>query len=1104
MAGHDDEDGVERNDNGSVSVPEGHDYSADNAVNRALDRDAQENNLRRPENPSDHSRSDGLGTKSASAPDDFERKGPLDRGAVNAGEANPSANNPFGYTANERKIADSPPRSKARSWGKRGGISIGIAGIGIAGILSLSSVSLVAPLHFLEILIPGLDTATAALTKSHQALFRVKTKVLGNTKAATGCTVLSIRCKWSSMSKSQVARYNRAGLVFETEPFTILGKEVPERVRLKSASYKGTTYNDPTALMNAIDNNVNGIRVTEGRASSMRYLGMAAGRFVNSVLMRFGIDKQKPGLKGSTSDRINQLLTAAGTSNVGDLVFTDVVDENGKVTGYKLQGDASGKIYTVAERDAAIAKIAKYVKTESRPSMQKLRAVQSSPAFGQLVKAASITGIADVACSINNMIGLTAIAAKINTQVALIKLWQPVFALIQAMKAGESEDAGKEISADDVAAVATILTKVDEQKEIANPNGDGSTIPNPSYNTSALDSPLVGTIADGQVRQTTAETDQLTGGLSVEKMLGAVGGAYVYFNDLLSKNGCKLVQNWIVRGVGIAVGIVAAIGTAGGELAFQVGTIAALMGVMYVIQVGLNTAIHGPDVQASFDNGESEAIGSGAYVAMNGIMGAHAQSAGLEPGSVSEIVDYQSTVAEVNNDYIAIEKEDAKNTPFDIKNQYSLLGAAARTFGSATTYSSSPISLIRGVIALATGRVKDSTSTAYASASLNAERFLRCPDKAQKVVGYNADMDCNPRFIQTPAVTALVQDPEGTAQWMEDNGYVDKDTTTGLPSGGFQVPNTGVEQAGLVAAIAGAASSFVNQFVNTTNYGIGVAVNYGKYLYFCAYRVLPYGEQYTEDGAINSVGDDWLTGKACKTPTTGVTADALNHFKAYSTLLVADMAESDETEMAGGAVGLPGTIGGPLGTCPAGSSVVPEIRQGYWNGSYQAATFCAIDNTSDNSLDGIRDSAVFKANNAILQTNATGKVVVIDKAAQDMVNLVNRYGKTFSTAFSYRSHNLQCIMYYYDHNLSTLPSECSGLTKAQADSIRSQMSGVYEMDGSFYTSKHESGTALDVNDLNWVNTCARDNYDGTGSGYCFNFVSLAIEGDEEHVDWKGN
>ncbi|MGE5309765.1 MAG: hypothetical protein ACM3JF_01635 [Sphaerimonospora mesophila] len=201
--------------------------------------------------------------------------------------------------------------------------------------------------------------------------------------------------------------------------------------------------------------------------------------------------------------------------------------------------------------------------------------------------------------------------------------------------------------------------------------------------------------------------------------------------------------------------------------------------------------------------------------------------------------------------------------------------------------------------------------------------------------------------------------------------------------------------------------------------------------------------------------------------------------------------------------------GSASGTCPDGSEVASDIKQGYWDGSYQDAVFCAVTGTTDSSLSGLRDSKVFSDNNDILQTNTTGKIVVLDEAATDLVSLVAKYkedtGKDLAATFSYRSHNQQCIMYYYTHSLSKLPDACNDPNLARrADSMRKQMSGSYQMPGSFYTSQHESGKAIDIVDLAWIKKCGASNYDGKGNGRCWNYVSAAIPNDDNHIVWRND
>ena len=196
------------------------------------------------------------------------------------------------------------------------------------------------------------------------------------------------------------------------------------------------------------------------------------------------------------------------------------------------------------------------------------------------------------------------------------------------------------------------------------------------------------------------------------------------------------------------------------------------------------------------------------------------------------------------------------------------------------------------------------------------------------------------------------------------------------------------------------------------------------------------------------------------------------------------------------------------GECPNPGSVVSKsITKGYINGKEISTVFCEIENTRDTSMSGIRDSQVFMDNNDILKTNVSGKIAVSHQAAPDLVNLVNEYKKrtgkaTFDATFSYRSHNQQCIMYFYTHRLKNLPSSTCTIPLDRANAMRARMTGNYRMPGSFYSSKHESGNAMDVIDLTWINRCASSNYDGKSNGKCFNYISAAIPGDLKHVVWR--
>jgi hypothetical protein len=92
---------------------------------------------------------------------------------------------------------------------------------------------------------------------------------------------------------------------------------------------------------------------------------------------------------------------------------------------------------------------------------------------------------------------------------------------------------------------------------------------------------------------------------------------------------------------------------------------------------------------------------------------------------------------------------------------------------------------------------------------------------------------------------------------MEDSGNVEKDTTTGFPAG-YQPPQPQESQGAVLDFVTGTVSSAITSTVNTRQFG-----EYGKFLDYCVYRTLPFGETGEEDSAVGDAEHDWKTGKKC-------------------------------------------------------------------------------------------------------------------------------------------------------------------------------------------------------------------------------------------------
>lgn len=1027
--------------------------------------------------------------------DESEQRGPdFTRGGVLAQEQSPdnvdSANeNQFKYPQEAQSPSGSQNGARWKQTankilGRNKGFVFGAAGAGIVVAIAMSFFTLaIAPIAFLDGTMPDLNTAVGGFLMAHNSL--TVSKMANTSEAVSGCKTLSITCKFRTMSKEQIARYRKAGFTIEVEGKTLLG-----RSKVKSISFRDTTYSSPKQFLEAKRNNLT-LRTADLRANNGAYLATKTARFANAVLTRFGITKQKPGLSGSKADRLNQLLTASGSSEASQVSFRQVgEDQNGNPI-YELDGDtqtdANGNRRTYSEAEKLSAE--KALSYKPNAGLTKLRSVVSTTEFQAVAGAASITGWVDLGCSVYSMFGAAAVAAKINTTYDLVRFGQTIFPLIQSIKAGDETG-----TSDNLAALGELFTKTDDRKQIWN---GSELVDNPNYGSSVMTSPLVAMSGDGKVRAVGSETLQFTSGMSVEKILGEAGELYAAFEQYVAKGTCALVQNWFVRGAGLVVGIAAAVASGSASVAGQIALTAGIMVAFYAAQAYLSNAIHGPDLLTAFNDGSTEAVGSALWLSLASIMGTSAASSGLVPGNVSETLGYQTAALnEANAEYAALEREDGQNNPFDVTNQYSFFGSAARQVGNVTNYGESPISVLKGIVALATGRTISSSDTAYATADLSAERFQQCADKSYATLDIAADAGCNIRYIMMPEdITRLQQDNSAmtVAKWMEDSGYVDKDTETGLPIG-YTPLDTAQAQNAVMEFVTGTVDGIINQFYSFRSYGSNaVAAEYGKYLDFCAYRTIPYGDQFSNEqsSAINGVEEGWVTGAKCMEH-----SEMMSNFRVYTNLLATQQAEDEERPTVG--QGLSTAIAAN-GSCPVGQSVSGVTRGWDRSGNQQPITLCAIPDTSMSVIPHWKDSRYEG-------TSAAGitQIAVNSEAAQALADAAQKAkadGVTLTASIGYRSLYEQCSIVMRSDNLGRNNPQ----VKEECPSWITPIPGNWTSTALY--SNHMMGYSIDFTTASesWMRKCVKGNTDGAADNRCFGFYDDVMQSqgwDGAHFTYK--
>lgn len=721
-------------------------------------------------------------------------------------------------------------------------LGTGGAGFFIAPVLG--------PITFFENVTDDLNDQLSAMEIRGGYLFRNKLPSSERKVALTGCTKLSIRCKFASVNDKQIAKLKEAGITVQGEkggPFGI-------RTQPTGYSFQGKDFT-PEQWSAELKSN-SSAQYAQRRANNMKYLGMSDTAFTR-VLKRFGISKKPPELTGSVKDRVNALLAKANTSEVASLKFSATADGDDGEPRYTLDGDTKSppSIYSEAQKlklEASISRVA-----NAKPPSKIAKA--SIGAF-------SVLGYWDLACSVKNMIGAASVASKVANQAELIKYAMPLASLSGQMKAGE-------ISVEDAEALGEFFSQTDSRKSINNLTGSvtatsgdenvGSTvsdevgtIDNPDYGKSLMDSELYKMSSNGGVASASVGRTSVSLGMGQNQLLGGISGFSNIANvitNLGDTNACAIVQSFGVRTLGIIAGVGAAIGSGGGSAIGQGIIAAGMMTAMVVMDSVVNNALSGSLLENAELADATVVRGDGLWTGMSGLLGASAQQRGLVPGSSSQIVEYAQLQNQTKQDYIALEREDTNQ--LDIKNQYSFVGSLARSVAGYSTSSSfnagSVLSNISSIVGGGLGTFAN-ISSAYA-APIDQARFEQCDDENYQKIGIDADVQCNIRYIMPSEDLAL--DTDEVAVYMEQNGFVEQDTTTGFPAG-YTPPEPAESQ----NAVTGFVSGTVDSFVNTRDLK---GNEYAMFLDYCAYRTMPFGETFEESGALNDDPAEWKTGEKC-------------------------------------------------------------------------------------------------------------------------------------------------------------------------------------------------------------------------------------------------
>lgn len=629
--------------------------------------------------------------------------------------------------------------------------------------------------HMKEILTNDLNDQLAAIDIRQDSMLRGKLKKISSGVCGTK---VSIRCKFSSMNKRQIERFRKAGFEVETRK---AGTGLMRREKITSMKHidSGSTFRNPSDLMRSKNPAVRSA-VYKGFPTKFSFLSDKVA--MTKGFAHFGIDKARK-ITGaddkaraqSVDDKIKMGETSTDNKRPvmkeGDKEY--VMDDDGKkVYSYD---DNYDKVKDKAPND----KISKALdeKTEGKSLAKNV----AKGAGKGAAKGLMVTGAADTACSVYNMFRAVSAMSKIIRATQLANYASIFLTTADEIKAGDADP-------EEVEYVGKILMSPDMQEMVRNEDNiepskkdgkfavDVKETKNPDYRKNAFDSAGYQTAAynDAPVLNARAQNYMVGGGLTgtLASVPHAVADVIGTTEEGISDK-CGKIQNWWVRGGSLILGLVVGVGSFGLVPALMIGASIAIGMAMPFLVAQLADMIAGTVVDSDTKGIDS---GNAIFSGTSSLLGRIAQARGMKPGNKEDLAAYQQVKNQVNSKLIAIERYDARSEPFNVYNQYSMIGSFTRTLiPMAHKFRNDPVTAMISTPNLILSGVKNSTPLAGAfEGTFNKTRFSRCNDPGYKALKIDADVFCNVRYAMSKEELSI--DPDENVKWMVDQKHVDEET----------------------------------------------------------------------------------------------------------------------------------------------------------------------------------------------------------------------------------------------------------------------------------------------------------------------------------------
>lgn len=615
-------------------------------------------------------------------------------------------------------------RSRLKGWFKKASPALGIGGIlGIGGfiLIALTSPSLLI-VQIKETMAEKFNTQLASMeSRSNKLLI---SKLEGSTKGYCG-SIVTIRCKFTTMSKKQVEKLKAAGIEVEGEE-VIGGRTRPtglvfngEEISPKDFSRRAST---DAAFRSALK-----------QAYNPKYAGFVGKAWAN-VSARFKISKQMPELNANEGEekaraKLNE-IAREGTSDSGRTTL-DIDDEN---------CDAECRERTNGVNSEA-EKLGSQIK-EGDPANE-VRAHLSGVGLGTVTSAFKITGIVDNACQVHGAATMLSYAAKSLRAAQLARYFMVFATFADGIKGGASPDPA------DIAFLGNIATATVRDKNDPTKVTLGSFTDSFGYKYAAYGD-------TGASKKSMQVANRfMAGGGFVGEMSTAMNTIYSFIpgGRPAAKDTCRTLGNPFIQGASLVLGVAALLvpGANVAKMTIQAAGSITVSLILAALPALLMDIVAGTVTENIQGEESGNAVTSGAGSVMSDALAAQN---GNGPVTKADAIAYNALQTEITNQYIA---DETRNTsPFDATNPHTFVGSIAASLLPLQS-SSNPLTTIGSVL---TNSLK---SIVPSSNALSTEQYKEsleiCQDPDVLDAGYAADPFCNviriipPKYLDRDPIT---------------------------------------------------------------------------------------------------------------------------------------------------------------------------------------------------------------------------------------------------------------------------------------------------------------------------------------------------------------